>query len=162
MSDAPAAKDQREREEEISPSDPGVVTVSEKARGFSQTVHAGRHLLFADESVAAGGGDTGPDPYGLLLAALGACTSMTLRMYADRKKWPLEHVSVRLRHRRRYEEDCANCEEEDRRIDQITREITLSGPLSDEQKVRLRQIADKCPVHRTLMGHKEIVTRLAG
>jgi putative redox protein len=150
-----------ERRRELSASDPRVVTVSERARGFAQTIHAGRHLLSADEPVGAGGGDTGPDPYALLLAALGACTSMTIRLYADRKKWPLEHVSVRLRHERTYAEDCARCEEEERRLDRMTREIALSGPLSAEQKRRLVEIAERCPVHRTLVGRKEIVTRLA-
>ena len=106
--------------------------------------------------------DSGPDPYALLLAALGACTSMTLRLYADRKGWPLEGVTVRLSQSRIHARDCADCEEkEDARVDRITREIELTGPLSPEQKQRLVEIAKRCPVHRTLIGQKEIVTTLA-
>ena len=113
--------------------------------------------------VAAGGTDSGPDPYALLLAALGACTSITLRMYADRKGWPLTGVTVRLTQQKVYAPDCAECEtRDDSRIDRIEREIELSGPLSEEQRRRMLEIADRCPVHRTLMNPKQIVTRLAG
>lgn len=141
--------------------DPRVVVVSERARGPAQTIHAGRHLLSSDELESAGGHDTGPTPYALLLSALGACTAMTIRMYANRKGWPLEHVSVRLSHEKTYAEDCVNCEDPASRIDRITREVELSGPLTEEQKARLLEIAEKCPVHRTLMGEKRIETRLA-
>jgi len=136
------------------------VVVTGKADGFAQDIATGAHHLRADEPVAAGGTDTGPDPYALLLAALGSCTSMTLGVYARRKKWPLEEVTVRLQHRRVYLEDCEGCEEAPRRIERIDREIRLVGPLDDQQRASLLAIADKCPVHRTLTGTFEIATRL--
>src|SRR6516164_10419411 len=98
---------------------PPTVTVTESGIRLRQRIDAGRHVLVADESREAGGGDAGPDPYALLLAALGACTSMTLRLYADRKGWPLEDVSVRLDHERRYEKDCVECEGGDGRVSRI-------------------------------------------
>ena len=141
---------------------PYEVVVTGIGKTLAQRIQAGRHELSADEPVPSGGSDTGPDPYALLLAALGACTSMTLRMYADRKQWPLEGVSVRLAQSRIHARDCAECEvKDDTQIDRITREIVLSGPLSPEQKQRLVEIANRCPVHRTLTGQKEIVTTLA-
>lgn len=144
----------------MSPS-PHEVVVTSIGNTLAQQIQAGRHVLRADEPVPAGGSDSGPDPYALLLAALGACTSMTLRMYADRKGWPLERVIVRLSQAKIHAQDCADCEETDEaRIDRITREIELSGPLSPEQRKRLVEIAERCPVHRTLMGPKQIVTRL--
>lgn len=140
---------------------PREVVVTEIGTGLAQRIEAGRHVLVSDEPISAGGGDTGPDPYALLLAALGACTSMTLRMYANQKKWPLEGVSIRLSHERIHARDCADCEKkDDARVERITREISLAGPLTDEQKQRLLQIAERCPVHRTLMGPREIVSRL--
>ena len=129
--------------------------------GLAQEVRAGRHVFRSDEPVASGGTDTGPDPYTLLLAALGSCTSMTLRLYARRKAWPLEGISVALSHERIHEKDCENCEKPDSRISRITREITLAGALSPEQRARLLEIADRCPVHRTLEGEIRIVTALA-
>jgi uncharacterized OsmC-like protein len=142
---------------------PFEVVVREIGTGYAQEIRAGRHLLRADEPVTAGGTDTGPDPYALLLAALGACTSMTLRMYANRKGWPLTGVTVRLSQSKIYAKDCEDCEtKSDARIDRIEREIELSGDLSAEQKARLVEIAEKCPVHRTFQGEKSIVTRLAG
>jgi uncharacterized OsmC-like protein len=141
---------------------PREVVVTETGTGLGARIETGRHVLAADEPVASGGADTGPDPYALMLAALGACTTMTLRLYANQKAWPLERVSVRLSHERIHARDCAECEtKDDTRLDRITREITLAGPLTDEQRNRLVQIAERCPVHRTLMGPKEIVTRLA-
>jgi putative redox protein len=141
---------------------PHEVAVTAVGRSLAQRIQAGRHELRADEPVPSGGTDSGPDPYALLLAALGACTSMTLRLYADRKQWPLEGVSVRLSQAKVHARDCAECEDkDDARVSRITREIALSGPLSAEQKQRLIEIANRCPVHRTLMGQKEIVTRLA-
>lgn len=137
------------------------VVVTETGAPYAQRIEAGRHVLASDEPVSAGGSDSGPDPYALLLAALGACTSMTLRMYAGQKKWPLKGVSVRLSHEKIHTRDCSECETKDgSRVDRITRVISLTGPLSDEQKKRLREIAERCPVHRTLMGQKEIVTRM--
>ncbi|HEY3204645.1 MAG TPA: OsmC family protein [Thermoanaerobaculia bacterium] len=140
---------------------PREVVVTETGAGFAQRIEIGRHVLTTDEPESAGGTDTGPDPYGLLLAALGACTSMTLRMYAKRKGWPLESVSVRLRHEKIHARDCAECEtNENSRVDRITREVSLSGSLSDEQRTRLVEIAERCPVHRTLLSPKQILTRL--
>jgi putative redox protein len=141
-------------------SEPFTVVVSGRADGFAQEISTGAHRLRADEPVAAGGTDTGPDPYALLLSALGACTSMTLAMYARRKNWPLEAVTVSLRHRRIYSEDCAGCEDSPRRIERIDRDIALAGALDDEQRQKLLEIADKCPVHRTLTSTVEIETRL--
>src|ERR671938_928405 len=111
---------------------------------------ANAHALVADEPVSAGGADSGPTPYDYLLAALGSCTAMTLRMYADRKGWPLESVTVRLSQERVHATDCEECETEEGRIDRIEREIELAGPLGEEQRRRLLEIADKCPVHRTM------------
>jgi uncharacterized OsmC-like protein len=111
---------------------------------------AGGHELVADEPTNLGGTDAGPTPYDYLLAALGSCTTMTLRMYADRKGWPLESVTVRLSQDRVHATDCEECETEEGRIDRIEREIELEGPLDEEQRLRLLEIADKCPVHRTM------------
>jgi len=142
----------------LSPRD---VVVTEIGTGLEQRIETGRHVLASDEPVAAGGGDAGPDPYALLLAALGSCTSMTLRMYANQKKWPLEGVSIRLSHERIHARDCVDCEnKDDARVERITREISLAGPLSEEQRQRLMQIAERCPVNRSLIGPKEIVSRL--
>jgi putative redox protein len=145
----------------MSPS-PHEVVVTAVGKSLAQRIQAGRHPLRADEPVPAGGSDSGPDPYSLLLAALGACTSMTLRMYADRKGWPLEGITVRLSQSHIHARDCAECEDkDDARVVRITREIELGGPLTPEQKERLVEIAGRCPVHRTLLGQKDVVTRLA-
>jgi putative redox protein len=137
-----------------------IVVVSGNASGFAQEIEAGRHRIAADEPAAAGGTDTGPSPYDLLLGALGACTSMTVAMYARRKQWPLERVSVRLQHARIHAEDCADCETKEGRLDRIEREISLIGPLTAEQQARLLEIANRCPVHRTLTSEIDIRTRL--
>jgi uncharacterized OsmC-like protein/fermentation-respiration switch protein FrsA (DUF1100 family) len=138
----------------------GEVEVSGSAGSLRQEVRAGRHHLAADEPVAEGGGDAGPTPYGLLLAALGSCTGITLRLYADRKKLPLAATRVRLRHSRVHARDCAACDENAAvKLERIDREIELRGPLSPEQQARLIEIADRCPVHRTLSSRIEIVTR---
>jgi putative redox protein len=126
------------------------VIVRGRADGFAQVIHAGRHRLAADEPVSAGGTDTGPSPYDFLLAALGACTSMTVALYARRKSWPLEEVTVHLRHSKIYAADCAECETREGLLDRIERDIHFAGPLSSEQISRLLEIAEKCPVHRTL------------
>jgi putative redox protein len=140
----------------------GEVVVAETRDGkFQQAVAAGPHHLLADEPLAAGGDDTGPSPYDLLLAALGTCTAMTLRLYADQKKLPLERVSVRLRHAKVHAQDCADCETREGKIDRIDRDITLAGPLDAAQQARLLEIADKCPVHRTLHSEVWVTTRLA-
>lgn len=130
--------------------------------GFTTEVKAGRHSFLADEPSSVGGKDLGPTPYDLLIASLGACTSMTLRMYADRKGWPLEEVRVHLDHGKVHEQDCENCENENAKIDQIERKIELFGDLNDEQRQKLLEIADKCPVHRTLHGEIRVITKLAG
>lgn len=136
------------------------VTVNGGGTSFLQRVTAARHFFLSDEPRAVGGTDQGPDPYALLLAALGSCTSMTLGMYARKKQWPLENVVVRLAHRRVHAEDCATCETKNGTIGHIHREIELTGPLSDEQRQRLLEIADKCPVHRTLVSEIHITSEL--
>ncbi len=144
-----------------SASEPGTVVVAESGTGkFANTVNAGRHVLAADEPVKVGGNDTGPGPYEYLLAALGACTSMTIRMYADRKGIALRKVEVRLRHDRIHAKDCADCETKEGLVDRITRTIHLDGDLDEATRTRLREIADKCPVHRTLMSEIRIETSL--
>jgi uncharacterized OsmC-like protein/alpha/beta superfamily hydrolase len=139
---------------------PGEVLVIGGATGLAQEIVAHRHRLAADEPKELGGTDTGPTPYDLLLAALGACTSMTLRFYADHKKMPLEGVRVRLRHGKVYAVDCAQCETKEGKIDRIEREIEVLGELTEEQRLRLLEIADRCPVHRTLTSEIEIASRL--
>jgi len=139
----------------------GEVTVTGGPRGFAQEIVAGPHRLAADEPTGVvGGTGTGPTPYDLLLAAVGACTSMTLRMYADLKKIPLEGVRVRLRHAKVHAADCVSCELKAGKLDRIERDIELLGPLTVEQRLRLMEIADRCPVHRTLTSEIEIVSRL--
>jgi uncharacterized OsmC-like protein/pimeloyl-ACP methyl ester carboxylesterase len=128
---------------------------------FQQTVTVGPHRLLADEPVAAGGDDSGPGPYDFLLAALGACTSMTMRLYADRKSLPLERTTVTLKHSKIHAEDCAECETKAGMLDQIERVIGMEGALSPEQRQRLMEIADKCPVHRTLTSEVRILSREA-
>lgn len=138
----------------------GHVVVSEAAEsGFAQVVRAGRHEFYADEPFGIGT-DTGPSPYDLLLAGLGACTSMTIRMYATRKKWPLQHVSVDLSHARTHANDCESCDESTQHLQHIERTITLTGDLDAAQRDALLAIADKCPVHRTLHAGVLVTTRL--
>ena len=128
-----------------------VVVVTESgARPYGQRITAGGHQLIADEPAAIGGADSGPTPYDLLLAGLGACTAITVRMYADRKGWPLRQTTVRLRHQRIHAKDCAACETTLGQLDQIERELQFEGELTDEQRARLMDIAERCPVHRTL------------
>jgi len=141
--------------------DSGTVVVSERGTGkFAQEIHMGNHVVYADEP-APNGDDSGPNPYDLLLGALGACTSMTLRLFADRRKMPLTHVSVQLHHDRVHRDDCDPSSGENCRIERIERVITLEGDLTDEQRADLLAVADRCPVHRTLHVTKEIVTSLA-
>jgi uncharacterized OsmC-like protein/alpha-beta hydrolase superfamily lysophospholipase len=141
---------------------PHEVVVRETRNGkFQQTVTVGAHQLLADEPVAAGGDDTGLAPYDLVLAGLGACTSMTMRLYADRKSLPLERTTVTLKHSKIHAEDCAECETKAGMLDQIERVIAMEGALSSEQRQKLMEIADKCPVHRTLTSEVRILSRAA-
>ena len=143
-----------------SPAVGGEVVVRIGEERFRSDVYAGPHMLTADEPRDAGGTDAGPDPYGLLTSALGACTAITLRMYADLKKWPLKGVRVHLTHDKIYAKDCADCGDRQGKLDSFEREIELEGELSAEQRQRLLQIADKCPVHNTLTSTSRINTRL--
>ena len=127
---------------------------------YVQKVTAGSHVLLADELGDVGGADAGPNPYELLLAALGACAGITVRMYADRKQWPLEEVHVALSWARVHAEDCAECETGAGTVDGIEMEISFSGDLSEERRRRLTEIANRCPVHRTLSSPIPIHTRL--
>ena len=139
----------------------GSVIVRETGNGsFQQEVLVGPHRLLADEPKSVGGTDTGPTPYDLLLAGLGACTTMTVRMYADRKKLPLERITATLRHDKIHAKDCEDCETRDGKIDEIRREIELVGDLDDAQRARLMEISEKCPVHRTLHSEIKIRTQL--
>jgi len=140
------------------PSEAGVTVQETRAGRFQQEVRTGRHRFLADEPVDVGGLDSGPGPYDLVLAGLGACTSMTLRLYAERKAVPLDRVTVRLGHSRIHAVDCENCETKEGMIDRIDRVITLAGDLNEEQRIRLIEIADKCPVHRTLTSEIDIRT----
>jgi uncharacterized OsmC-like protein len=139
---------------------PKEVVVEGSAKSFAQQVTVGQHRLTADEPKEAGGTDAGPAPYDLLLIALGACTSMTVGMYARRKQLPLEAVRVRLRHTKIHAQDCADCETKEGRLDRIERDVELVGNLDENQRARLLDIANKCPVHRSLKGEIEIATRL--
>jgi putative redox protein len=139
---------------------PRRVTVQETGQSkFQQEVTAGPHHLIADEPASAGGQDSGPNPYDFLLTGLGACTSMTMRMYADRKSLPLDRVTVTLNHSKIYATDCEECETKTGMLDQIERVIAIEGNLDAEQRSKLMEIADKCPVHRTLTSEVRIVTR---
>src|SRR6476661_1144901 len=139
----------------------GLVTVTEAGSGtFTREITAGQHRLVADEPRPIGD-DAGPTPYDLVLAGLGACTSMTVRMYADRKRWPLEKVRVTLRHSRIHAKDCAACEITNGYIDQIDCDVELTGDLDDTQRQRLLHIAERCPVHQTLTSEVRITTSLS-
>lgn len=140
----------------------GVVVVRGDGPGLAHQVRARGHSWPADEPVEAGGTDSGPTPYELLLSSLGACTAMTLRLYAQRKGWDLGRVEVRLRHDRIHAEDCAGCDTATGYLDRITRQIHVSAALDAEQRGALTRIADRCPVHRTLRSQVSIETDLAG
>ncbi len=137
------------------------VIVSGDARGFTQQIDAGGHPLVADEPRDLGGADTGPNPYELLQAALGSCTSMTVALYARRKQWPLESVRVRLRHSKIHAQDCAECETKQGKLDLIEAEVELVGELDEAQRARLIEIANMCPVQRTLRSEIVVRTREA-
>lgn len=138
----------------------GHVSVAELDHKFQQQVFSDHHQWFADEPTKVGGQNSGPDPYEHLLAALGACTAMTIRMYANHKKLPLEHVEVSLFHDRNYLDDADHAAEKGSQIEALVRKVQLVGALTEEQKVRLMEIADRCPVHRTLHNNPKVVTHL--
>ncbi|MFP4500199.1 MAG: alpha/beta fold hydrolase [Candidatus Hydrogenedentota bacterium] len=140
----------------------GDVAVAEWDAPYTNRVVARDHMLLADEPRKHKGLDAGPTPYEYLLGGLGACTSMTLRMYAERKQLPLDHVRVDLNHKKMHAKDCSECVTEQGKVDHITRRITLTGDLTEDQRDRLLEIADKCPVHRTLTGEIRIDSELAG
>jgi putative redox protein len=129
-------------------------------QGLTQSIEIGDHRLIADEAVDEGGAGAGPNPYELLLSALGACTAMTVRLYAQRKGWPLQAVEVTLHHQRIHAEDCADCETREGFLDKITKDLALVGPLDAEQRLRLADIAERCPVQRTLQCEVIVEQRL--
>ena len=135
---------------------PPDVVVRGNAQSFLQDVAAGTHRLQADEPVSYGGGDAAPGPYDYLLTALGVCTSMTIGLYARRKKLPLENITVSLHHSRIHAKDCEECETKEGMLDRIDMAVELTGPLTPEQHAKLMEIAGKCPVHRTLKGEIDI------
>lgn len=146
----------------VHPPHGAVIACETGGGGFALDLMAGPHRLQADEPKAAGGDDTGPSPYELLGAALAACTAMTLRMYAGHKGWTVGDISVVVRHDKVHAEDCADCESGRGRIDRFERVIEIAGDLDEDKRGRLLDIADKCPVHRTLHGEVQVTTRLAG
>jgi uncharacterized OsmC-like protein len=137
------------------------VVVRGSVRNFRQEIVAGKHGLIADEPVSVGGGDAGPGPYDYLLTALGACTSMTVGLYARRKQIPLEHITVSLWHSRIYAKDCEECETGEGRLDRVELQLEMTGSLTAEQRAKLMDIAGKCPVHRTLTSEINIRLRSA-
>jgi uncharacterized OsmC-like protein len=138
----------------------GVVVVRERDRKFTREILTHRHCIISDEPITLGGSDLGLNPYELLLAALGSCTSMTLRMYANHKQIDLQDIRVELHHSRVHADDCADCEQQKALIDVMTRTIYLTGNLTDQQRSRLLEIANQCPVHKTLQGKIRIDTNL--
>jgi len=134
------------------------VVVQIGATGFTTEIKAGNHSFRADEPLSVGGDDYGPSPYDLLLASLGSCTAMTLRMYADRKKWAIEDITIHLNHKKIHQQDCENCQDMGAKVDLIERYITVKGTIKEEQKTKLLSIADKCPVHKTLRGRAQVTT----
>ncbi|MDX1477343.1 MAG: OsmC family protein, partial [Saprospiraceae bacterium] len=139
---------------------PKQVAVRIGNEGYTTDIKAGKHVFRADEPEDAGGNDFGPTPYGLLLASLGSCTAMTLKMYADRKEWPFEEIRVHLSHERVYRDDCDGCEDDKARVDLIAREIEIVGELEEKQRDRMLQIANKCPVHKTLEGEIRVESKI--
>jgi putative redox protein len=147
-------------QDDTAPSEGTVIVTETSAGGYTRQIAAGRHQLMADELPPVGD-DTGPTPYDLLLAGLGACTSMTVRLYADRKGWPVQDIRVTLRHSRIHAKDCAECETSIGFINQIDCDVKVTGDLDDAQRERLRYIAERCPVHQTLTSEVRITTSLS-
>ncbi|MFI4917875.1 MAG: OsmC family protein [Phycisphaerales bacterium JB060] len=141
--------------------EPHVIRVSIGKDHYHTDITAGGHTLVADEPEGMGGSDNGPDPYALLLAALGACKAITVRMYADRKAWPLDRLELDLSHQRIHASDCEGCDQQDGMISLVECTLRAHGELTDEQRDRLTEIADKCPVHKTITGPNHIRTKLA-
>ncbi len=139
----------------------GEVAIRERNHAFMLDVYSDTHRWLADEPRRVGGADSGPDPYEHLLASVGTCTAMTLRMYAARKRWPLENARITLRHSREHHDDCEGCDEKPLQLDVIERDIELVGDLDESMRERLMEIADRCPVHRTLTGKLDVRTRRA-
>jgi len=139
--------------------EPPHVIVRGAAAGFTQKIQIGSHQLEADEPVSFGGTDAGPSPYDLLLAALGSCTSMTIGLYARKRRWPLKNITVSLRHSRIHAADCEDCETKEGKIDRIELDVQLTGSLTAEQRKKLMEIAERCPVHQTLTSEINIKTR---
>lgn len=137
-----------------------IVHVHLNAENYKTELNAGKHTIIADEPERAGGSDKGPDPYDLLLMSLGTCTVITLRMYAERKEWPLDDVYMELRHFRDHAEDCTDCDDPSSMIDKIEKEIIVEGDLDDEQVDKLLEISNKCPVYRTLKGEMDIISTI--
>ncbi len=137
-----------------------VVSIKDKTNKFLTQIQTGRHSLLADEPADVGGEDLGPSPYQLLTAALGACTAMTMRMYADRKGWEIDEIKVHLNHNKKHSDDCSDCEKPTSKIDHFERIIEIDSKLDESQRQRLLEIANKCPVHRTLEGEAKVETRL--
>lgn len=138
----------------------GHVLVEEQNKNFTRKIYTEDHQLIADEPLSAGGSNLGPNPYELLLASLGACTSMTMRMYASRKKLDLDNIGVTLKHDHIHAEDCSDCDSEKGLVDMIEKTIKLEGDLTDAERQRLLEIADMCPVHKTLHNEIQIKTQL--
>ena len=145
---------------ELPNQEPRSVSVEGPATGFRTEVEVGGHRFVVDEPAAVGGSDKGPTPYEMLLAGLGACTAMTLRIYADRKKWPLERARISLIHRKVHAQDCVDCPTKPAKMDVVDRVITLEGALTEEQRAKLLEIAERCPVHQTLNSKIQVNTRL--
>ena len=135
------------------------MVVTGPATGFRTEVDVGGHQLVVDEPIPVGGSDQGPSPYEMLLAGLGACTAMTLRIYADRRKWPLERARVTLQHHKVHVQDCIDCDRKAAKMDVVDRIIILEGDLNEEQRAKLMEIAERCPVHQTLQNKIQVNTR---
>jgi putative redox protein len=145
---------------ELPSQEPRTVVVEGPAAKFRTEVTVNGHRLTVDEPVPVGGTDAGPSPYEMLLAALGSCTAMTLRLYADRRKWPLERAVVKLRHHKVHAQDCVDCETKPAKMDVIDRVLELKGPLDEQQRAKLLEIAERCPVHQTLRSELRVNTTL--